>query len=462
MATVGRCVLESDESGRVLDRLGMLEKVITSEARRQALESTGRVDGRKCKLPFDVILQVVLAMGIFTDLPIRQVFRHSRRLRAGETAPCRSSLCTARQRLGLEPLMRLFDLTVRPLAAPDLRSAFYRGLRWMGIDGTVMNVPDTAQNAAYFGRPSGERGDGAFPQVRKLSLVELGTHVEVAFKVGGYRTSEEALAAVLLKELKPGMLLLWDRNFLGFALWQAVRSTGAHLLARVPKGPLLTPIKHLSDGSSLAKIYPSKHDRKKDRNGVVVRVLKHMLEDPQRVGHHEEHRLMTDLLDEIEYPASELIPGYHERWEHELTYDEQKTHQDPPRVTKPTHLRSETPEGIVQELYALSLAHFVIRFFMVQTALSFQLDPDRLSFTGCLQTLRCRLPECDTRTPASFEKWYEALLCEMSQEVIPPRRNRVNPRVVRQKIRKWPRKQPEHRGRPPLTKTFEQTVVMLR
>ena len=54
----------------------------------------------------------------------------------------------------------------------------------MGIDGTVFDVPDSAANAAAFGRPSaGPRGDGAFPQIRKLSLVELGTHVEVALIV---------------------------------------------------------------------------------------------------------------------------------------------------------------------------------------------------------------------------------------------------------------------------------------
>ena len=40
------------------------------------------------------------------------------------------------------------------------------------------------------------------------------------------------------------------------------------------------------------------------------------------------------------YPAAELIRGYHERWEHALVFDEQKTHQEPrrnrinPRVIK--------------------------------------------------------------------------------------------------------------------------------
>ena len=96
------------------------------------------------------------------------------------------------------------------------------------------------------------------------------------------------------------------------------------------------------------------------------------------------------------YPANELIILYHERWEEELVFDEQKTHQDPRRATKPAHLRSETPAGVIQEIYALSLGHFVIRSLMFEAAATAGLDPDALSFTGCFQILKCRLPECDS------------------------------------------------------------------
>ena len=90
------------------------------------------------------------------------------------------------------------------------------------------------------------------------------------------------------------------------------------------------------------------------------------------------------------------------------------------------------------------------------------LDPDRLSFTGCFQILKCRLSECDTRTPQTFQAWYEGLLWELQQEKIEPRRNRINPRVIKQKMSKWKKKRPQHRRVPPLTKTFAQTVVMIR
>lgn len=461
MEEQGRCVLPADACGRVLDRLAILENVITSTQVRQVLNDTGRVNRRACPLTHEVMMWVVLAMGIFTDLPIRQVFKHARRLRVGEESPHRSSLCLARQRLGLEPVLRLFEEVVRPLATPGTPGAYYRDWHLVAIDGTVMNLQDTPLNEAYFGRPSGgDRGEGAFPQLRKLSLVELGTHVELAFEVGSYRTSEEAMVPALLKHLRPGMLLLWDRNFFSYTLWKTVISRGVEILARVPKGMILKPIQTLSDGSYLAKIYRSPRDREKDRDGIIVRVIKYTLDDPQRVGHGEEHTLLFSVLDEQAAPAMEAICEYHERWEEELTYDEQKTHQDPPRVTKPTHLRSETPEGVVQELCALSLAHFVIRSFMFAAAQTAAIDTDQLSFTGCFQILKCRLPECDTTTPRSFQAWYAALLWEMSRERTDPRRNRTNPRVIKQKLRKWPKKRPEHRHRPPLTKTFIETVVM--
>lgn len=462
MMQQGRCVLSADETGRVLDRLTALEKVISPEDIRQALVDTDRVNPRACKLTHEVMMWVVLAMGIFTNLPIRQVFKQARRFRSPADTPCRSALCVARQRLGVEPVRHLFERTVRPLGTLETPGAFYCGMRLVAVDGTLFDVPDTSANDAAFGRPtSGKRGDGAFPQVRKLSLVEVGTHVEFALCTGSYRTGERTLFPQLLPHLQPGMLLLYDRGFFSYKLWKSVVSQGVHLLARLCKGMILKQIKQFSDGSYLAKIYANPRDREKDRHGIVVRVIKYTLNDSQRVGHQEEHTLLTDLLDASKYPAWELIPGYHWRWEHEIVFAEQKTYQDPPRASKPTHLRSETPTGVLQEIYALSLAHFVIRSLMFQAAKRAGLDTDRLSFTGCFQVLKCRLPECDGKTPQSFEAWCEGLLDEMSHERTDLiRRNRINPRVIKRKMKSWLKKRPEHRHLPPLKKTFMESVVM--
>jgi len=461
----GHCTLPPDDSGRILDRLAGLEQVIPPEAVRQALQATGRTNQRRCTLTHEVVCWVVLAMGLLTELPIRQVFKHARRLRVGEETPKRSSLCVARRRLGVAPVRHLFEQVVRPLARPETPGAFYRGFRLMGLDGVVFDVPDSDVNAAAFGRPSaGPRGEGAFPQVRKLSLVELGTHVEVAFVVRPITQGEQGMVGALLRHLHPEMLLLWDRGFFSYGLWQEVASRGRKVLARVTSRLILKPIRNLADGSYLAQIYRTPDDRRKDCQGILVRVIRYTLDDPQRVGHGEVHTLITNLFDEDLYPAEELIILYHERWEQELVFREQQAHQDPRRTTKPAHLRSETPAGVIQEIYALSLGHFVIRSLMFEAAGSVGLDPDRLSFLGCFQVLKCRLPECTSSTPQAFEGWYRGLLWEMQLERTDDevRRNRINPRVIKRKMSKFKKKRPEHRSVTPLKKTFVETVVMLR
>ena len=349
---------------------------------------------------------------------------------------------------------------VKPLATPQTLGAFYHGLRLVGIDGTVLDVPDTPANATRFGRSSNGYGDGAFPQLRKVSLVELGTRVEFAFVMGGYRDREQTLVKQLWDRIPSDALVLEDRGFFSYEHWKILSERGIKLLIRLKKDLILRPIERLSDGSFLSKIYPSPEDRDRDRNGIVIRVIEYTLNDPQRTGHGEVHRLGTNLFDHTLCPAFELACMYHERWEEELVFDEQKTHQDPRCPTKPTHLRSQTPAGVEQELYALSLAHFTVRSLMLQAAEQEHIDVDRLSFTGCLQILQARLPECDSTTPERLEQWYQLLLAELAQEVIDPRRNRVNARVVKRRASKFPKTRPEHRGRPPLQKTFAETVLI--
>ncbi|MBV8311902.1 MAG: IS4 family transposase, partial [Planctomycetaceae bacterium] len=268
----GHCTLPADDAGRILDRLAGLEQIIPPAEIQQALTATGRVNSRCCRLTHEVVLWVVLAMGLLTDLPIRQVFKHARRLRRGEESPHRSSLCVARQRLGVAPVRHLFTQVTRPLARPETPGAFYHGLRLMGVDGTVYDVPDSEANAAVFARPSaGPRGDGAFPQVRKLSLVELGTHVEVALVVRSSAHGEQSMIGGLFRHLTSEMLLLWDRGFFSYELWQQMIAREVKVLARVKSRLILRPIRHLAAGSYLAKIYKNSYNREKDRDGIVVR-----------------------------------------------------------------------------------------------------------------------------------------------------------------------------------------------
>jgi hypothetical protein len=435
-------------------RLNALHRIIPRDKVKRILSRTGRHRVSCSRLPAVFMVYFLLAMGLFCTDCYRQVFRWLRPWKKG-AVPGRSTLCEARRRLGLVPLVKLAGEVVKLLAEPQTQGAFHRGMRLMAIDGFVVDIPDMPDNERVFGRPAGGRSAGAFPQARLVALCEVGTHVMWRWLIKPIRIGEGKMADYLLRFLEPEMLLMWDRNFLSYQRVAAVIGRGAHLLARVRKGLNLRPIRELPDRSYLAKLYRNDSDRKHDRNGILVRVMDYTLDDSKRAGHRQPHRLITTLLDpELDW-ALALIGLYHARWEEELTIDELKTHQ----AQRPV-LRSQTPAGVVQELYALLLDHYVVRVLMFEAAQVAQVPPLSISFTGTLKILRCRIPQCPRRRVAQ-RRWWRDLVREVAEEVLPPRRNRINPRVIKRKMSKWKKKRPEHRGYPQPKKSFVETVVMI-
>lgn len=107
---------ESDE--QIPDIITRFEKIITPELVELALLNPDKQVKRDCLINDRVLLWIVLAMGLFIDLPILHVFKACRRLSYGEDTPASSSLCMSRQRLGSEPVLALFELVIRPLANP--------------------------------------------------------------------------------------------------------------------------------------------------------------------------------------------------------------------------------------------------------------------------------------------------------------------------------------------------------
>lgn len=105
----------------------------------------------------------------------------------------------------------------------------------MSLDGTTLDVGDTAANRRAFGRPASPRGvhaTGAFPQLRMVGLLETGPHVVWGAQLGAYHTGEVTLAAAVVPALTGGMRCLADRGFLGFDLWQQAAATEAALVWR--------------------------------------------------------------------------------------------------------------------------------------------------------------------------------------------------------------------------------------
>jgi hypothetical protein len=223
--------------------------------------------------------------------------------------------------------------------------------------------------------------------------VECGTHVVTAAEIAPYGHSEQAMAAKMLPSaLKPDMLVLADRNFFGFKLWQVACASGAKLAWRVKADRKLLVEQMLSDGSYLSTVFDS--DDRRRVAGQLVRVIDYVLLD-SATPPEDSYRLVTNILDPLQAPALELAALYHERWEIEGVFDEFKTHLR----ANSTVLRSKTPDLVLQELWGLLLAHFAVRQLMAQAAWPRALDPDRLSFTHAVRVIKRKLPQAAAVPP---------------------------------------------------------------
>lgn len=437
-----------------------LARAIPHSAIQHVLAQHGVATQRERKLTLLLTVWLVIALHLYPSVSIAGVFRKlARGLRliwpdSSLPLPTDSALAYRRAQLGAPPVVTLFKQICQPIATPQTRGAFLFGLRLMAIDGTTEDVPDTAANAAMFGRHCGPRGASAFPQLQGVYLVECGTHCVVDCGFWPCHTSERVGGFRLLRSVHRGMLLMWDRGFHDFDMLVATRHRRAHVLSRLPAGVKPQVLRVLADGSVLAYLLPSEDARRRRGERILVRVITYIITDRALPGFGEEHRIITTLLNPRLAPAHAVACAYHERWEIEVVIDEIDTHQ---RLVGRT-LRSLTPAGVIQELYGVLLAHYAVRVLMHEAAVRADVDVDRLSFVHALEVVRDAVPEFQMVAAEQQEALYERLLDDIGAKRLPARRTRSNARVVKRKMSNFKLKRVEHDRPPKAQGTFADAV----
>ena len=446
--------------------IGVLTRTFPPDLVDAVLRDSGREERRSRLLPARLVVYYVLAMALFSSAGYEEVMRNLVEGLAWESGwqkrwsvPSQPAISQARARLGPEPLVELFNRACLPFAATATPGAFYRGWRLMSIDGTCLDLADTPENDAEFGRPGSGRGEGvgAFPQLRLVGLAESGTHALVGAAIGAYKDGETTLTRSLLGRIGEGMLVLADRNFFGFDLWNEVRAQGADLCWRTKSNHSLPVDERLGDGSYLSHVQASKGP-KAQKNPVAVRVIEYELDDPGRPQAAEtDYRLITTVTDPALAPARELAALYPERWELETALGELKTHQRGPRVV----LRSKSPAGVRQEVYGYLCTHYAIRALMAETAEHSGVDPDRVSFKGTLHAARRSVRQGLGVASHSLAAGLLAAVAEAGDQLLRERRLRAAPRAVKRKMSSYQVKRPEHRNWPQPTRTPADAVRVL-
>ena len=312
----------------------------------------------------------------------------------------------------------------------------------MALDGTLFNVPDTLANDQAFGRSRNQYSKGAYPQARVVMLTECGSHAPVAMQIGGYAEAELHGAYAILPKLARGMLL-HDANFFGGAYLEALNAKGVLALFALPSTVAVQRQRNLPDGSYLARLKPHAKAVYPMKQALWLRIIEYQITDERLGEPGHVYRLATTWLNPRTAPAKELLVLYHERWEIELVVDELKTHL---RVQQKV-LRSHTPQGVHQELYALEA----------------DLDPDRLSFTEAVFQISEAVADDRGEEPAVQQLRTQRLLQRLRRNLLPARRLRINRRELKQVYHKY---KPKKRDVPPPKpfgpeERFEDFVVVL-
>src|SRR6266851_1691558 len=397
--------------GWLPDRIsvGVLTRAFPPDLVDEVVEATGTREQRRRLLPARLMVYFVLALWLFRGrncgygqvmAKLADGLYHRRRgedLLAGQLDPDGwvdagqgrrwrqpniSSLSRGRGKLGADPLHMLFEHVAGPVGADGAPGVSCCGLRVISVDGSTTDLPDSEENAAYFGRPSTAGRDGAFPQVRWVAAAESGTGSLAGAAFGPYGCGEQTLALDLLPSFGPGMLILADRNFLSHTLARDVLATGAHILWRASASFTLRPLKVLRDGTCLAQLKPP---RKADGPPVTVRVIEYTVHTTVAGGGGETSSevfcLVTDLLDVQEYPALDLACAYPVRWGCETVIGHHKTDMGEGQPV----LRSKDPEGVAQEMWALFAVYQAICRIAGAGADAMGIPPDRISFPHALR-----------------------------------------------------------------------------
>jgi hypothetical protein len=378
---------------RLPDRIsiGVLARTFPAQVLDEVVEAAGVRQLRYRRLPARLMMVFTLACWLFMRSGYGLVLSKLADAHALEgegwgdwRAPWTGSITKAKAKLGAEPFKLLFARCAGPVGVPATPGVFFAGLRVATVDGFTLDVPDTSQNAAFFGRGgNGSDSKNPYPQLRALALAEAGTRVLLGAAYGPSSTGEQVLAEDLLPAMGPGMLVLADRNFASWKLWRAATATGADLCWRMSASFRLPVLEVLPDGTYISELRPP---RKKDGPPIRVRVIEYSVltvdEDGQETS--ELFALATTLTDVERYPAIELARLYHDRWQAETGIADLKTAiRGGPEVV----LRSKTPAMVAQEFWAMLCVYQAIRD-LISYAAPTGLDPGRVSFKRALEAAR--------------------------------------------------------------------------
>lgn len=425
------------------DAISRFQEEIPEAWIEEALALTGgTATMRRRRLPANQVIWIVLGMALFRNRSIREVVdKLDLALPDSRGEPkcvASSAIPQARARLGAEPMKWLFSRSAEKWAHESAHRNRWNGLALYGVDGSTLRLPDSEENRDYFGSQScgPDAAESGYPLVRIVALMALRSHLLAAVEFGPYATGEVTYAKQLWAQIPDNSLTIVDRGFLNAPglIPLAAEGSGRHWLTRARNNTKYTVVNNLGPGDDLVEIEVASVARMKDPSLPKkwrVRTISY-----QRKG-FQPQTLLTSMLDPIAFPAHEIVPLYHERWELELGYDEIKTEV----LEREETVRSKTKDNVNQELWGLFLVYNLVRLEMERIAEEAHVEPTRISFVAALRYVQDEMQWCALSSPGAIPKHLQELRAQLKRFILPPRKSeRSYPRELKMTRMRYPLK----------------------
>lgn len=329
-------------------------------------------------------------------------------------------------------MRELFDIT-RQYWNQQAVHPQWHGLNLFAVDGVVWRTADTPENRAAFSKHTSQYGEGGYPQVRMVCLMELSSHLITASAFDSENISEMRLAEQLTEKAPDNSITLFDKGFYPMGLLHHWQTSGEnrHWLLPLKKNTQYRVVRRLGQGDELVCLKTSPRARK-HWPGVPEEIVGRLL--TRRVD-GKERQVLTSLTDPNRYPGNDISELYRHRRETELGYREARQSMLDSRWT----LRSRLPELVRQELWGGLLAYKLVRYQMVQMVFHLKGDdlPNQLSFSGAISEIIRLLITQPWASPGKMPGEMRTLYEQAKWLILPGRRERSYPRELRVKTRKY-------------------------
>lgn len=339
-----------------------------------------------------------------------------------------SAYCQARARVTVESLREAHQHVGEWIERHAQDSWRWCQRRVRVLDGCGVSMPDTAENRAQWPYAGNQRAGCGFPTAQLVGLFCLATGRLMRFAFDSWKSHEIPLARQLIGWIEPGDVVLTDRGYCGWGLIALLRRKGVDVVMRAHQARKLI-------GSRMVWTKPQRPDATWTKalwaelpGQLEIRIVRFKVS--LRGFRTQEVVLTTTLLDQIAYPDSEIIALYRRRWSVELCFRDIKT------TLGLDVLRCGSPELIEKEVWLQVIGYNLIRALMVEAAWTHDVDLERMSFKGTVDTLRQWTPLLAPRMFA-FKHARQELLRVIAADAVLSRPNRSEPRARKRRPKNY-------------------------